>query len=549
MTLTAAQTTQFFIAGTQMDLSHDQRAALAAQGLNSLDDFSDFGKDELDQALKNMRTSIPPIQYVAEQRNIAGDVIAPAIQAEPGTRAMIMPAKSAHRLEVASIAWQYYTDTARSVTSINMHYNNVLKNFHLEWKAIMSMSTGSKPDVPCITKSNPPLRWTDTFMDYCLNTFGVRKTPLAYVIRDKVEVQLEVRPAGDTTSIVDPLIQGCSYGHGGSVLNDLIARLSHNHPLFKTDNAKVYSALEEATRSTAYSSTVKAFSRRRDGRSAWQAIVSSHAGSDKWELLQKENNLWLLNTKWNGRTYSLEKFCNQHRTRYVNLEEAKNHVDFQLPTEHTRVGYLLDNIENADADLRAALANVRQNVNGTRTDFEAAIAVMLPVDPYLKQRKSSGTKTGANISSVGNVGKADNASAGVGTSGVALRFHTSAEYGTLTAAQKDELYKWRNSSDGKKHTADERKKRKSSADNPPGHAKSMKAAIKAAVAADRKKQKQDSADVEAIAQILADAGQTSPANPALANASSTTAVSEENRARAMKLLQIKRRASGESDGK
>ena len=77
----------------------------------------------------------------------------------------------------------------------------------------------------------------------------------------------------------------------------------------------------------------------------------------------------------------------------------------------------------------------------------------------------------------------------------------------------------------------------------------MKAAIKAAVAADRKKQKQDSADVEAIAQILADAGQTSPANPALANASSTTAVSEENRARAMKLLQIKRRASGESDGK
>ena len=95
-------------------------------------------------------------------------------------------------------------------------------------------------------------------MDYCLNTFGVRQTPLAYVLRDTVTVFPETVLAGDT-SPTDTLLDGCAYGLGGSVLNDLISRMSHTHPLFKTDNAKVYSALEEATRSTAYSSTVKTF--------------------------------------------------------------------------------------------------------------------------------------------------------------------------------------------------------------------------------------------------------------------------------------------------
>jgi hypothetical protein len=61
-----------------------------------------------------------------------------------------------------------------------MHSNNVLKNFHIEWKAIQSMADGSGPDVPLITQNNPPLWWTDNFLDYFLNTFGVRKTP--YVI-------------------------------------------------------------------------------------------------------------------------------------------------------------------------------------------------------------------------------------------------------------------------------------------------------------------------------------------------------------------------------
>ena len=76
---------------------------------------------------------------------------------------------------------------------------------------------------------------------------------------------------------------------------------------------------------------------------------------------KKENSKWIMNTNWNGRVYTLEIFCNWHQTKYVNLEEARNHVYIQLSTEHIRVWYFLDNIDNPDVDLRAAIANIRQN--------------------------------------------------------------------------------------------------------------------------------------------------------------------------------------------
>ena len=527
-----------------MGLTVAQRTALAAQGLSLVDDFADFGKDELKDALRNMRTSIPGVPAVAAVNDAEGNELTPAIAAIPPVIPVILPARCTHRLLVAAVAWHYYTDTGRDVDAANMHYNNVLKDFHIEWKAITAMAELSSPSVPCITKNNSPLRWTDTFLDYCMNTFGVRTVPLAYIIRKNVDVLPEAMPIDNPIGRIDPLLPGKAYGNGGSVLNDLIARLSHDHPLYSTDNAKVYSALEEASRGTAYSSTVKAFSRRRDGRSAWLALVSSHAGNDKWESLQKENTRWLMNTKWNGLTYSLEKFCNHHRSRFVNLEEAKNHVDFQLPTAHTRVGYLLDNITNDDADLRAAIANIRQNVNDTRSDFENAVSVLLPVDPFIKKKltkDSTRNNPGAIADTSGSNIAANESGGKIGTSGVKLQFHTDAQYRKLTPAQKSELHKWRNSPEGTRYSENERKKRKQSSTH--RHTdKQLQSAIRSALAQERKKQKESDADVDAMAQVIATAAAKSKDAPAAAKTSDVTAsVTTAHRNAAVELLKIKAR--------
>jgi len=60
-------------------------------------------------------------------------------------------------------------------------------------------------------------------------------------------------------------------------------------------------------------------------------LISSYAGKDKWEKLHKDKLLFVIS--------------------HIQLEKASQYVNFQLPTEHSRVGYLIFyNIRNTDPD-------------------------------------------------------------------------------------------------------------------------------------------------------------------------------------------------------
>ena len=93
----------------------------------------------------------------------------------------------------------------------------------------------------------------------------------------------------------------------------------------------------------------------------------------------------------------MESFCSQHRAKYQQLEEASFLLNFQLPNGHTRVGYHLENIENSDAALQAALASICQDKDGMRNNFEAAVATLIPVDPFL-QNKANKKQTPFEVS-------------------------------------------------------------------------------------------------------------------------------------------------------
>jgi hypothetical protein len=75
----------------------------------------------------------------------------------------------------------------------------------------------------------------------------------------------------------------------------------------------------------------------------------------------------LLHTrKWKGQSnYLLERHTQHHRNAYVSMTACAQHVAYQLPNEHTRVGYLIDSIENNDAGLQAALGAIRNNKGAT----------------------------------------------------------------------------------------------------------------------------------------------------------------------------------------
>ena len=193
----------------------------------------------------------------------------------PAIPPCIVSAHCVLRLKVALIAYHYYADTARTQTPQNMNYANVLRDFYTKWEVIIQQSKEDKPTVPVLSRNMTPVRWIESFKDCLFQTYEVRKFPFAYVIRDDANVpdQAEV-----------PLLPGRSYSSlVGSILQEIINRYLHSHPLFCTDNNMVYSLLDEATRSPIYASTIKPYARTKDGSSAWMAIVGSYAGDDNWE--------------------------------------------------------------------------------------------------------------------------------------------------------------------------------------------------------------------------------------------------------------------------
>ena len=83
----------------------------------------------------------------------------------------------------------------------------------------------------------------------------------------------------------------------------------------------------------------------------------------------------------------IEHFISQNRNAYVSMSACAEHIQFQLPHEHSHVGFLIDAIQCADAGLQATMASVKMDngPHGLRNNFERAISHLLPYDPVAKK--------------------------------------------------------------------------------------------------------------------------------------------------------------------
>jgi hypothetical protein len=424
MVLTAGQTTAFFESADQMAIPNATVLQLVAEGIDSVDDLAEFDKDTIYQIASNLRRPPAGAHYV-------------------------FGAKSQKRLVAAAEIVRYYETVGRPLTAANLMWNTVIKRFDIQWKALKDKKDQDEPDTPKIAKGLNIMKWSESFRDILHRCIGVRMIPLAYVIRElETPVPITILAAGEPHSAL-----------AGSIENELIIRGSHTHPLYRDDNAAVYYKLEEATRSTSYAASIKPYQKAKNGRAAMTAIVSQYAGADKWESEIKTKEALLHGTKWKGQSnFTLERHAAQHRNAYVSLVACAEHVDYQLPNEHSRVGYLLDSIQNNDPGLQAAMANVRtsQGVTGMRSNFEPMIAHILPYCPVAK-KKIAGTKRGnGEISAIegdkteGNVSSFGTKTGRGPKTGVHLRYHKHSEYQKLSADEQTELREWRSTQVGGK---------------------------------------------------------------------------------------------------
>lgn len=448
MPLTVRQTADFFTEATQMSIPARTVTQLAVEGIATVDDLGEFEKEDFKQLVSNL-ASPPPTLGLAP----AGGGPAPLIP----TQAFTLGVKSLRRLKVASHAVRYYDSIDRPLTANMMHYGDCLIHFELQWNALLKREEDDQPDVPKITRNLRVTKWSESFIDFLHRVNGIRHAPLAYVVRPNEAV-------GPAPALIHQRPYSADHG---SIEGELIARLSHTSPLFRDDNAKVYGFLEEATRGTTYSSSLKSYTRTKNGRGAYLAIISQHAGQDKWqtELTAQEN--FIKTRVWKGNTnFALDKFCDQHRSAFISLQQCSEHIPYQLPNEHTRVTYLMNAIKCADAELQAALAAIKIDTVGPaakRNNFEPAVAFLLPADPVARRRKENGNvgSAEANISSVG--GGPGGTKPSIGKTGVQFRYYKKKEYAKLSDEQKVELKEWRekqqNGKDGGAKNGESERKR------------------------------------------------------------------------------------------
>ena len=79
----------------------------------------------------------------------------------------------------------------------------------------------------------------------------------------------------------------------------------------------------------------------------------------------------------------------RHRQAYVALIEVADYVSHQIPSERTRVSYLMNSINSKDAEVLAGLAAIRQDDAGMRGDFESAAIFLSPTCPVAKKGPDS----------------------------------------------------------------------------------------------------------------------------------------------------------------
>ena len=108
--------------------------------------------------------------------------------------------------------------------------------------------------------------------------------------------------------------------------DEIVARLPHVGPIYKNDNTAVYQKIKEAARGTSVESTIKPFSRRKDGRGAFLALIVNHSSDVKYRAISKKRQKLLQTIKWTGNSYALETHVSNHRQAYDDIRECSTHI-------------------------------------------------------------------------------------------------------------------------------------------------------------------------------------------------------------------------------
>ena len=85
------------------------------------------------------------------------------------------------------------------------------------------------------------------------------------------------------------------------MLEELINLLHNVGPIFCDDNKTVFIIISKDVARASMELTTKSYSRRKNSRAAFLAIISNHSADTKYRVIVKSRNILLQNIKGNGR--------------------------------------------------------------------------------------------------------------------------------------------------------------------------------------------------------------------------------------------------------
>ena len=331
------------------------------------------------------------------------------------------------KLKVMAKVAKHYTNCDRPIDAEMMKFKLVGEIFELQSEAALLLSKKDDLPVPSLKQMKVFTKWWEAMVLYFSNKFGVRNIPLSWIIREDA---LPPNP-------LPALAPGKPHTPGNSIVDDAVLMYSHDNPLFDMDNTTVFSTVEQATRGTQQAATVKPHGRKMDGRAAVTALLTTHLGDDKWDDIIQESES-IITGQWNGTgNTTLQRFIDNLKAAYVELETAAQHVNYQVPDERTRVTSLLKSIEKCDnSNISASRALITQPGSALREDFDQSCLTLLPSCPVAAKAKNK--KTTVTISAVGG-----SLEQKVTSSGLEVRWYNDDEWWKFDDSQRAEIMRLR----------------------------------------------------------------------------------------------------------
>ena len=368
-------------------------------GLDNFERLLDFDREDIKTLCNAARKEAPPFQIsVVIEKYLKNAVFAAKIYRMIG-RTLTREAFTVPRLR----KFQALYDSLKSHKDTTSDVTKISKTFKID-KAL------------------------DSFPTLLRDRLGIRYIPLSYVIR-----------ADDQRKPLSALAPGEIHGvETESIYDELINSSLLEGEEYLEDRAAVYNILSDMIAESTHTSSLKGFMRARDGRGAFQALVTHNLGQSQWDKIISRAESVMTQREWNGRNhrFTMNYHCTMHRDAYNDLVRATEFTTYQLPDERTRVTRLLASIK---AEHIASIASAKctiENDSEKRINFEEAADFLCLMAP----KNRSNNRDIRNISSLTVDQKQELDELSLIDVGSKDRFYKPHEYRQLTNDQKRKLW-------------------------------------------------------------------------------------------------------------